>query len=110
MMALRWSHAAAAATFLILSAGAAGAQRSDAGEDSAVAAGPDRIQPRIATPTRRSGMLGVVPIAANIELGIGRYGVQEIARPRTHVEAERYPTDVRRRDRGIAGVGLKLRF
>ncbi len=56
------------------------------------------------------GMMRVVPVAGNLELGIGRFSVQEIARPRTHVESDRNPTDIRLREGRIAGVGLRIRF
>ena len=54
--------------------------------------------------------MGVVPLADNVELGIGRFSVQDTARRRSHIETERHPTDMRLRHRGIAGLGLKLSF
>jgi hypothetical protein len=117
-MDLRWPCAATAATFLLLAAGPAGAQQSRRPALSplltAAAADieADAHSRLLAAPAgaARSRMIHVLPLAANIEFGIGRYAVPEIARPRTHMESDRHPTDVRRRGRGIAGVGLKLSF
>jgi hypothetical protein len=58
----------------------------------------------------RSGLIGAVPLGPNLRLGIGRFRIPEIARPRTHMEAERAPTDLRRRERGIAAIGLSFSF
>ena len=59
---------------------------------------------------RRSGLIAAYPIAPNIQLGIGRFSVPELARPRTNMERESNPTAVRPRDRGIAAVGFSLSF
>ncbi|HEX8640645.1 MAG TPA: hypothetical protein VF704_05760 [Allosphingosinicella sp.] len=59
---------------------------------------------------RRNGLIAAYPVAANVQVGIGRFAVPEIARPRTNVERERDPTGVRPRDRGIAAVGISLSF
>ena len=112
----RWPCAALAATVLLLAAGPAGAQQRRGPAIPAVltatAAEPDRDDRLLAAPepAARSRMLHVMPLAADIEFGIGRYAVPEIARPRTHMEADRHPTDIRRRGRNIAGIGLKLSF
>lgn len=58
----------------------------------------------------RNGLIAAVPLDRNLEIGVGRFLVPQIARPRTHMEAERQPNSVRPRDRGIAAVGLSLRF
>jgi hypothetical protein len=119
-MELRWPCAAVAATILLIAAGPAGAQQSrrpaiappSIAQAAALDADADADARLLAAPavTPRSRMIHVQTLADNIEFGIGRYAVPEIARPRTHMEADRYPTDVRRRGRGIAGVGLKLSF
>ena len=59
---------------------------------------------------RRNGLIAAYPIDENLEVGLGRFLVPEIARPRTHMESERNPTAVRFRDRGIAAVGFIHRF
>lgn len=64
---------------------------------------------QVGTP-RRSGLIAAVPIDENVQIGIGRFKVAEPARPRTHMEPERAPTDFRRRERGVAAIGLSLRF
>ncbi|MGZ8997299.1 MAG: hypothetical protein ACXW2T_00435 [Allosphingosinicella sp.] len=46
----------------------------------------------------------------NLQIGLGRFKVAEPARPRTYMEPERAPTDLRRRERGIAAVGMSLSF
>ena len=58
----------------------------------------------------RNGLIAAWRINEDLEIGIGRFAVPEIARPRTHMESERNPTAVRPRDRGIAAVGFSLRF
>ena len=59
---------------------------------------------------RRNGLIGAIAINDRLDVGIGRFNVTEIARPRTHMEADRQPTAVRPRDRGIAAIGFSLRF
>ena len=46
----------------------------------------------------------------NLEIGLGRFLVPELAQPRTHMETDRQPTAVRPRDRGIAAIGVSYRF
>lgn len=58
----------------------------------------------------RNGLIGALPLGRNLQLAIGRFIVAELPRPRTHMEADRRPADVRPRDRGVAAVGLSLRF
>lgn len=65
---------------------------------------------RLPTPPRRSGLIAAYPVDKNLEIGVGRFAVPEIARPRTHMENERHPAAVRPRDRGIAAIGFSLRF
>ncbi len=59
---------------------------------------------------RPDGLIAAWPVSDNLTVGVGRYAVPRIARPRTNMEAERNPTGVRDRDRGIAAVGFSLRF
>jgi hypothetical protein len=58
----------------------------------------------------RNGLLAAFPIDRNVEIGVGRFRVQDPARPRTHTEFERQPMSVRPRERGIAAVGVSFRF
>jgi hypothetical protein len=51
-----------------------------------------------------------MPIDDNLQIGLGRFKVAEPARARTHMEPEGAPTDLRRRERGVAAVGMSLRF
>jgi hypothetical protein len=60
--------------------------------------------------TRRNGLIAAYRVAPNVQLGVGRFAVPEIARPRTNMERERNPTAVQPRERGIAAVGFSLSF
>ena len=80
---------------------------------------PARALPMFRPPTgdfrqagtpRQSGLIAALPIDDNVQIGLGRFKVAEPPRPRTHMEPERAPTDLRRRERGVAAIGLSLRF
>lgn len=58
----------------------------------------------------RSGLIAAYPVRENLQIGIGRFVVPELARPRTNMEREPHPTAPRGRERGIAAVGFSLRF
>ncbi|HYI63887.1 MAG TPA: hypothetical protein VEW71_03270 [Allosphingosinicella sp.] len=58
----------------------------------------------------RNGLIGALPLGRNLQVAVGRFIVPELARPRTHMETDRRPADVRPRDRGIAAVGFSFRF
>jgi hypothetical protein len=58
----------------------------------------------------RNGLIGAIPLGRNLQVAVGRFIVPELPRPRTHMEADRRPADVRARDRGIAAVGFSFRF
>ncbi|HYJ52602.1 MAG TPA: hypothetical protein VEW04_05465 [Allosphingosinicella sp.] len=58
----------------------------------------------------RNGLIGAVSLDDRTVIGVGRFSVLEVARPRTHTEPERRPADVRRRDQGIAAVGISYSF
>jgi hypothetical protein len=58
----------------------------------------------------RNGLIGAVSLDDRTLIGVGRFNVVELARPRTHTEPERRPADVRRRDQGIAAVGISYSF
>ena len=80
---------------------------------------PERQPTREAQPPARSwrdppgpmqdGRLGM-PLAGNVQVGLGRFSVLETARPRTHTEPIARSADIARRNRGIAAVGVSLRF
>ncbi len=57
----------------------------------------------------QDGRVGL-PLAGNVQVGVGRFSVLEPARPRTHTEPIARGTDIVRRNRGIAAVGVSLRF
>ncbi len=59
---------------------------------------------------RRSGLIAAFQVDEDIHVGIGRFRVAEPPKPRTNMEAERAPTDLRRRERGVAAIGMSLRF
>jgi hypothetical protein len=59
---------------------------------------------------RRSGLIGAMEVGDGVTIGLGRFAVPEIARPRSHMESERHPANVRPRDRGIAALGISVRF
>ncbi len=58
----------------------------------------------------RNGLIAAYPVRENLQIGVGRFTVPELARPRTHMEADRAPTAARPRERGVAAVGLSIRF
>ena len=82
-------------------------------QSSRLAPAPDFRTPRIdlreAPGPSRNGLIAALPVRENVTLGIGRF--QSTApRPRTHLEAEPQPTEMRRRGRGIAALGVSVRF
>lgn len=58
----------------------------------------------------RDGLLGAWEIGDGALLGVGRFTVPELARPRNHMEQEDHPTRIRDDGQGIAAVGIKLPF
>jgi hypothetical protein len=76
---------------------------------------PARSPFRMPDPTRppgeaEGGIAALVPVNDRLQIGIGRFEVLPLARPRTHVENERNPVAVRGRQRGMAAAGFTLRF
>lgn len=65
---------------------------------------------REAGEVRRNGLIAAFRVRDNLQIGVGRFAVPEIARPRTNMERDRHPTAVRPRDRGIAAIGFSLSF
>ena len=89
------------------------------GADTRAARPPGRLLPNFTPPAgdlrqfgapQRDGLIAALPLQDNLQIGIGRFRVIEPARPRTHMERERAPTDLRRKERGVAAVGMSLRF
>ena len=58
----------------------------------------------------RNGLVATLPVADNLDIGVGRFAVQEVAGRRTNMESERRPTDMRRRERAVAAVAFSLSF
>jgi len=58
---------------------------------------------------RPTGLIAALPVHANMTLGIGRFS-SSAPRPRNHTEAEPRPVEMRRRERGVAAVGVSIRF
>jgi len=120
-MVLRRPWPALAVPLTLLTAAPAAAQHSPAAlvappgrsADAALRL-PDFTPPagdlRRAGEPRRNGLIAAWRVSDDVQIGIGRFSVPEIARPRTHMESDRAPTSVRSRDRGIAAVGFSLRF
>lgn len=82
-------------------------RKAQAPEEQSPRLNPDPRPPR---GTGHRDMLPLLPIGENGAIGFGRFSVPEPPRPRTHIEAERNPTDVSRRRRGIGGLGLRMAF
>jgi hypothetical protein len=75
--------------------------------------GPSRFRmPTSEIPSPEAPRLGMfaVPVGQGVEIGLGRFQVLPLARPRTNVEVERSPMAVRPRHRGMPGLGVSLRF
>ena len=123
-MVLRRFYAALSAPLILLVAAGADAQAT-----SVFLVGPDDVSPspapalpnlpdfrapmgdlRMPGAVRRNGLIAAYPLRENLQIGIGRFAVPAIARPRTYMEADRTPTAARAHDRGIAAVGFSLRF
>lgn len=61
-------------------------------------------------PPSRNGLVATLPVADNLNIGVGRFAIPELAGRRSNMETERRPTDMRRRDRAIAAVAFSVRF
>lgn len=91
-----------------------------AGSFQAPAGVEDRRLPRVAItqdrydergfPVVRNGIVASVEVDENVSIGIGRFNVVEIARPTTNIEPMGTATEVRRRGRNIAALGVSVRF
>ncbi|HEV2816168.1 MAG TPA: hypothetical protein VGW40_02955 [Allosphingosinicella sp.] len=58
----------------------------------------------------RNGLIAAMDIGDGLQLGVGRFSMLDLARTRTHLEAEPRPTDVRGRQSSIAAVRLSFSF
>jgi hypothetical protein len=58
----------------------------------------------------RSGLVATLPVADNLNIGVGRFAIPEPAGRRSNMESERRPTDMRRRDRAVAAIAFSFRF
>ena len=118
-MIVRRTAAALLAPFVLMAGGKAEAQSSPAPDRSATSivlnAVPDAD---LAVREERArdlgpggdGLIRSWSLEGSAVLGVGRFTVAELARPRTYVEDDDAPTSVRSRDQGIAAVGLKIPF
>lgn len=57
-----------------------------------------------------AGMVAAMPLNDRLIMGVGRFSVLEEPRVRTNVEPAHRAAEVRRRERGIAAVGISLNF
>ena len=123
-MYLRGLAAALAASFTLMTAAPAAAQNLERSRIGPVdlprflitpqTSGPQFTMPegdlRRTGEPRRNGLIAAVPVNRNLQVGIGRFRVSEIAQARTHTESDRNPAAMTPRQRSIAGVGFSLRF
>ena len=61
-------------------------------------------------PVLRDGLIERMELGGGAEIGIGRFRVGNIPKPRTNMEMERNPAALERPSRAIAGAGLRIRF
>lgn len=72
--------------------------------------GPAIRSEPVRPPGSGTKLLRAWDMGQGVELGLGRFGVGEIAQRMHHTERLRAPLDMRGRNRGIAGMGLRLQF
>lgn len=118
-MRRRSAVTALAISCTLLAAAAASAQTSSGGSleplrrppamDSAPAPEPRRLSYPTTSDPLDAGLVHVIPLAENARIGVGRFAISEIARPRTHMERPRH-TDMGSKQRGMAAVGFRLSF
>lgn len=58
----------------------------------------------------RNGLIAAMPLSERVTIGVGRFSVLEQPRVRTHTESTNRAAEVRRRERGIAAVGVNFSF
>jgi len=66
--------------------------------------------PALADRPEAEGFAAAATIGERIRFGVGRFGVAERPRPRSHIEPVPRPTDLRRRHRGSAALGFSFSF
>ena len=123
-MDLRGLAAALTASYILITAAPPAAQSAGAGHVGLVEPPRMIVTPRpnppesrmpegdvrLAGDPRRGGLIASVPVNRRLEVGIGRFRVSEIARPRTHTESDRNPASMSPRQCSIARIGFSLRF
>jgi hypothetical protein len=57
-----------------------------------------------------AGMVAAMPLNDRLTMGVGRFSVLEEPRVRTNTEPAHRAAEVRRRESGIAAVGISLNF
>jgi hypothetical protein len=57
-----------------------------------------------------NGLIAAASLGERVRFGVGRFGVADRPRARTHLEPEPRPTDVRRHHRGAAAIGFSFSF
>jgi hypothetical protein len=71
---------------------------------------PDFRMPALADRPAAEGFAAAAIVGDRIRFGVGRFGVAERPRPRSHIEPVPSPTDLRRRHRGSAAIGFSFSF
>jgi hypothetical protein len=69
---------------------------------------PARIWREPASPVQEGRI--AMPVAGNLNIGVGRFSVAGQARLRSHPESLGHAAEIARGDRARAAVGLSLRF
>lgn len=78
--------------------------------DRAIAREPDFRIPALAARPAAEGFAAAAAVGDRIRFGVGRFGVAERPRPRSHIEPVPPPTDLRRHHRGSAAIGFSFSF
>lgn len=58
----------------------------------------------------RDGLIAAYPVRGNLTVGVGRFALPAVNRPRAHAGTDGQAMSVRRRERGMAAVGFSLLF
>ena len=78
--------------------------------DRPIAREADFRIPAIADRPAGESFAATATIGGRLRFGIGRFGVAERPRPRSHIEPVPLPTDLRDRHRGSAALGFSFSF